>query len=83
MQYFNKALQILQKYEKEDKVVVMVMPSKYVQNIPAELQQFEHKESRFEGVLHVHDTMKNKAVSLDQTSVLVFRTVDSTFHLTH
>jgi hypothetical protein len=83
LQYFNKSLDILNKYSKEDKAVVMIIPSKYIQNIPAELQAFEHRESRFEGSLQVHDTMKNKAVDLRDMAVLVFRTKDSSFTMSY
>ena len=79
--FLNKANDILHKYSNDDKVVVIIMPSKYVGMIPEALSVFEHEPSRSQYSSKAFNTMKSKTVDLNDHIVRVFRTSASEFSL--
>lgn len=77
------SMTFLKKYNNDDKAIVMIIPSKYLSLLTPELLEFEHKESRYVGVLNVFDTMKDKEVKLHDQNIVVLRTRSSNFQMTH
>jgi hypothetical protein len=81
--FFNKAVEILDKYSDGNKAVVMVLPLKYISKLPEALSAFEHVPSRSQFAFKAFDTMKNKNVTLEDHVVRVFRTPNSDFELSN
>lgn len=80
--FLSKVEVILNKYDDEEKAVVVIMPAKYNDEISTSLSNFEDVSQKTVFASKVWDTMRAREATLKGEHVVrVFRTVKSTFSL--